>query len=315
MELIDRYINAVAQALPESRRDEITRELRANILDKLEAIAEEQGREATEAEVADVLKALGHPQKVAGSFLTGQQLVSTELFPLYKQALHYGLILVFILALIQFGAHFLSSGNVAIAGFIFEIFSKALVMFASVTGVFYLLSNPVGGKPYFDPYQCWAPEKLPPVTRPWQRISACEQSVDFTTDLFFLLLLNYALWMPSAKQADLVVRFTPEVEHWIPWLSVILIISLLSGLWNLVYRYWAVPKLVLDALINLASAVILLILSRAPQIIVDTGNPLSERVDLLGIGNQVIGVGLFWVGMWLLFMTGWRLYRAWQLSR
>lgn len=314
MELIDRYMNAVAQALPESRRDEITRELRANILDKLEAIAEEQGREPTGAEVSAVLKALGHPQKVAGSFLSGQQLVSTELFPLYKRALHYGLILVFILALIQFGVHFLGSGQLAIANFVFEIIGKALVMFAGVTGVFYLLSNPVGGKPYFDPYQCWAPEKLPPVTRSWQRISACEQSVDFSTDLFFLLLLNYTLWIPSGQLANLNIAFAEPVQQWIPALSAIIIVSLLFGLWKLVYRYWTVPTLVMEAVINVAIAIPLLLVSRLQPIVVDTSSQ-QGHAEVLRIGNEVIATGLFWVGIWLMFMAGWSVYRAWQLSR
>ena len=35
MKLIDRYISAVAQQLPASRRDDITRELKANIIDRL----------------------------------------------------------------------------------------------------------------------------------------------------------------------------------------------------------------------------------------------------------------------------------------
>ncbi len=314
MELIDRYISAVAQALPQSRRDEITRELRANILDKLEAIAEEQGRDASEEEVSAVLKELGHPQKVAGSFLTGQQLVSTELFPFYKQALHYGLILVFILALIQFGVHFLNSGDLRIANFIYEIIGKALVMFASVTGVFYLLSNPVGGKPYFDPYQCWAPEKLPPVTRGWQRISACEQSVDFASDLFFLLLLNYALWIPSGQLANLTIAFAEPVLQWIPILSAILIASLFFGLWKLIYRYWTIPSLLVEAAINVAIAIPLLLVSRLSPIVIDTSSA-NEHLEILKIGNGVISTGLFWVGIWLIFMAGWSLYRAWQLSR
>lgn len=314
MELIDRYMDAVAQALPESRRDEITRELRANILDKLEAIAEEQGRAPTEAEISAVLVKLGHPQKVAGSFLTGQQLVSTELFPLYKRALHYGLILVFILALIQFGVHFLNSGNLAIWGFAHEIIGKALIMFASVTGVFYLLSNPVGGKPYFDPYQCWSPEKLPPVTRGWQRISACEQSVDFTSDLFFLLLLNYALWIPSGQLANLTIAFAEPVQQWIPILSAILIASLLFGLWKLVYRYWTIPSLLVEAAINIAIAIPLLLVSRLSPIVIDTSSA-NEHLEVLKIGNGVISTGLFWVGIWLIFMAGWSVYRAWQLTR
>lgn len=314
MELIDRYMNAVAQALPESRRDEITRELRANILDKLEAIAEEQGRDVSEAEVSAVLKELGHPQKVAGSFLTGQQLVSAELFPLYKQALHFGLILVFILALIQFGIHLLNSGDLAIANFFYEMLSKTLIMFASVTGVFYLLSNPVGGKAYFDPYQCWAPEKLPPVTRPWQRISACEQSVDFASDLFALLLLNYALWIPSGQLANLTIVFAEPVQQWVPILSIILIVSLVFGLWKLIYRYWTIPSLLVEAAINVAIAIPLLLVSRLTPIVVDTASA-TTHLDVLKIGNGVISTGLFWVGIWLIFMAGWSVYRAWQLSR
>lgn len=314
MELIDRYMNAVAQALPESRRDEITRELRANILDKLEAIAEEQGRDVSEAEVSAVLKELGHPQKVAGSFLVGQQLVSTELFPLYKQTLHYGLILVFILALIQFGIHFLSSGHLAIANFFFEFIGKALVMFASVTGVFYLLSNPVGGTPYFDPYQCWSPEKLPPVTRKWQRISACEQGVDFSSNLFFLLLVNYTVWIPSGQLASLTIAFADSVQQWIPILSVILIVSLAFGLWKLVYRYWTIPSLIVEAAINVAIAIPLLLISRLSPLVVDTSSA-QTHLEVLKTGNGVISTGLFWVGIWLIFMAGWSLYRAWQLTR
>lgn len=314
MELIDRYMNAVAQALPESRRDEIIRELRANILDKLEAIAEEQGREVSETEVSEVLKELGHPQKVAGSFMAGQQLVSTELFPLYKQALHYGLILVFILALIQFGLHLLNSGDLAIANFFYEMVAKTLIMFASVTGVFYLLSNPVGGKPYFDPYQCWAPEKLPPVTRGWQRISACEQSVDFASDLFALLLLNYALWIPSGQLANLTIVFVEPVQQWIPILSMILIVSLVFGLWKLIYRYWTIPSLIVEAAINVAIAIPLLVISRLSPQVVDTSSA-QTHLEVLKIGNGVISTGLFWVGIWLIFMAGWSLYRAWQLSR
>lgn len=314
MELIDRYMNAVAQALPESRRDEITRELRSNILDKLEAIAEGQEREPTDAEVSAVLKALGHPQKVAGSFLSGQQLVSAELFPLYKRALHYGLILVFILALIQLGVHLLNSGNLAISNFLYEIVQKGLIMFASVTGVFYLLSNPVGGKPYFDPYKCWAPEKLPPVTRGWQRISACEQSVDFTSDLFFLLLLNYTLWIPSGQLANLTIAFSHPVQQWIPLLSAIVVVSLLFGVWKLIYRYWTPATLVLEAVINVAIAIPLLLISRIKPLVVDT-SVAQEHLEALKIGNDVIATGLFWVGIWLIFMAGWSVYRAWQLSR
>lgn len=315
IDMIDRYLNAVAQALPESRREDITRELRANILDQLEAIGAEQGREPTAAELASVLRALGHPQQVAASFMPSQQLVTADLFPLYKQALHYGLILVFVLGLIQFGIGFLNSGYLDFISLVHGVAVKALITFAVITGVFYLFSNPPGGKPLFSPYQCWSPEKLPPVSRPWQRISSFEQGVDFASDVFFLLLLNYSLWLPAAQVSRLAAGFADPVHAWIPLLSAVMIGSLLLGLWSLIYRYWTIPKLVIDALINLVAALLLLKLSRLEQILVHNHNPLVEPVQLLDLANQVIATGIFWVAMWLLFMAGWSLYRAWQLSR
>ncbi|MGV8836208.1 hypothetical protein [Cellvibrio sp.] len=315
METIDRYMHAVAQALPECRRDEITRELRANILDSLESIREQQEREPTEGEVVAVLVTLGHPQQVAASFLPPQQLVTADLFPLYRQSLHYGAILVFILGLIQFAISFLNSGNMDFIDLFHGLVMKGLITFAVITGLFYVFSNPPGGKPLFNPYQCWSPEKLPPVSRPWQRISSAEQGVDFASDLFFLLLLNYSFWMPSEQVSRLAVIFADPVREWIPLLSGVMIVSLLFGLWNMVYQYWTIPKLVIEALINLGVAVILLKVSRLEQILVHTHNPLVEPVEMLELANHIFGVGVFWVGMWLMFIAGWNLYRIWQLSR
>lgn len=175
VETIDRYIYAVSQALPERRRDEITQEQPANILDSLESIREQQGREATESEVTSMLVALVHPQQVAASFLPQQQLVTADLFPLYRQSLHYGVILVFILGLVQFAISFLSSGHLNFIGLLHCLVMKGLITFAIIAGLFYLFSNPPGGRPLFSPYRCWSPEKLPPVSRPWQRISSSEQ--------------------------------------------------------------------------------------------------------------------------------------------
>lgn len=315
MELIDRYMGAVAQALPPSRRDEIIRELRANVLDSLEAVREAQGRAPTVEEVSGVLTALGHPQLVAASFLPPQQLVTPGLFPLYKQTLHYGFILVFILAVIQFGLGFLGSGAMDFFGLFHGFMTKGLITFAMITGLFYLFSNPPGGKALFKPYQCWAPEKLPPVSRPWQRISSCEQSVDVVSDLFFLALLNYSLWMPPEQLGRLALAFADPVSNWIPLFSTVMLASLLFGAWNMVYRYWTLPKLLIDAVINLASAIILLTLSRADAILVKTTNPQAELVISIDLANHIITIGLFWVGMWLMLMVGRSLYRAWQLSR
>jgi hypothetical protein len=315
VKLIDRYMSAVAFHLPESRRDEITRELRANILDKLESLAEQQGREITEEDVSEVLRELGHPQRVANSFLPPQQLVTAELFPFYKQALNYGVIFMFVLELIKFGVLFTSSGHLAVAALLSGFVLKTLLMFASVTGVFYILSNPPGGKPLFKPYQCWVPGHLPPVIHNWQRISPCEQGIEFSSNLFFFLLLHYPLIMSDEVMATLTVGFAAPTQHWVPWLAAVVGCSLIFNVWNLRFSFWTRSKLMISATLNLVSAILMFCMSRLPAIIADSAAVSDERVISIELVNGVITTGFFWVGLWLLFECGRDLYRIWQLSR
>jgi hypothetical protein len=240
--------------------------------------------------------------------------VTPELFPLYKQVLNYGIIFMFVLELIKFGVVFLSSGHIAIAGLLSGFVIHSLLMFASVTGVFYVLSNPPGGKPFFKPYQCWSPEKLPPISYNWQRMSMCERGVDFSTDLFLFLLLHYPLLMSDEVLATLTIGFSHDMQHWMAWLATVVGASLLFGLWNLRFGYWTLPKLLVSATINLVMGALLVAISRLPQVVVDTVTT-EERVFFIGVVNGVISTGMLWVGIWLIGQAGWEMYRAWQLSR
>lgn len=315
MKLIDRYMSAVAFYLPENRRDEIARELRANILDKLEGLADQLGRELTEEDVSGVLKELGHPQGVANSFLPPQQLVTTELFPFYKQVLSYGVIFMFVLELIRFGLLFISTGHLTVLALIFGFATKALLMFASVTGVFYILSNPPGGKPLFKPYQCWVPEQLPPVIHSWQRISPSEQGLEFSSSLFFFLLLHYPLLMSDEVMETLTVGFAAPAQYWIPWLATVVGFSLIFNVWNLRFSFWTKSKLMISATLNFASAVLLICMSQLSAVVVDSGAVIHGRTISIELVNDVITTGLFWVGLWLVFECGRDIYRIWLLSR
>src|SRR5690606_38564616 len=206
MKLLDRYMSAVAHYLPESRRDEITRELRSNILDQLENQIEslaESDQGPNEAQVAQVLNSMGHPQKVANQFLPPRQLVSEELFPFYKQVLGYALLIVFLVGVIKLSVAFISSSYIPLAGMVlgytFGLFadfvSQGLLAFAVVTGIFYVLSNPPGGKPIVQPYRCWRAEQLPPIIHEWQRIGTCNLAGEIGLIILVLLVLFHQLWM------------------------------------------------------------------------------------------------------------------------
>lgn len=314
MNLIDRYMSAVAHYLPANRREEITRELRANILDRLEHMQEEMGRVASDKEVATVLQEMGHPQRVAIRFLPPEHLVSEGLFPQFKTVLYYILMVFFIIHLVKVGAVFLNTDHFSFHYLLFGFTDTALLIFASITGIFYVLSNPPGGKSWFTPYANWTPEQLPPVQRSWQRISFVEQASELALNLFFLLVLHYSLWASADALSSVSVTFAAPVLPWIPWMTALVVFSMLLNLWNFRYGYWTQPKLLISGLINLGCAVILFAVSRLSEIM--TLVPGAEmRIWGIEEANKFSAVGLLLGSLWLLYEAGKDFYRVYLLRK
>lgn len=285
MKLVDRYISAVAQQLPANRRDDITRELKANILDRLESLSEEQGRATTSADESAILRELGHPQRVAASFLPPQTLVNSNWFPIFKQCLVYGLAVVFLVQLIGFTVGVMSSGNIHISGLIGGFIYAALIMFAIVTGVFYTLSN-LPATANLSPYCNWKPEQLPPVQHPWQRIKLEENVNEFSSNLLFLVALGYGYW-----SSDLLVNApiipNPELSHWIAPLSLWAAFAVGFSVWKFRYSYWTQPKLLLSAMQNLVGCLFAAGLAQEAELLINRS--LNPSV------SQIINNSLHWV--------------------
>jgi hypothetical protein len=95
MDLIDRYLNAVAAQLPQDERNDITAELRDLILSRFEAKEEALGRALTEDEQEEILREIGHPLVVAARYRKGpDSLVGPELFPYWLFGVKAGLMVL-----------------------------------------------------------------------------------------------------------------------------------------------------------------------------------------------------------------------------
>ena len=95
MDLIDRYLNAVAAQLPQDERADIIAELRDLILSRFEAKEEELGRALTEDEQEAILREIGHPLVVAARYRKGpDSLVGPELFPYWLFGVKAGLLVL-----------------------------------------------------------------------------------------------------------------------------------------------------------------------------------------------------------------------------
>jgi len=91
--LIERYVYDVTRRLPEDQREEVKKELTANINDML-------GEKPTEAEIETVLLSLGHPRKLAINYREKQRyLIGPEWMDDYLMVLKIVLVIVGILGM------------------------------------------------------------------------------------------------------------------------------------------------------------------------------------------------------------------------
>lgn len=84
MDLVERYLQAVAFWLPRAQRRDIVAELGEDIRSELEELERSAGRPLTELDVSDSLKRRGRPLTVAAPYLPKEQLIGPALFPVYK---------------------------------------------------------------------------------------------------------------------------------------------------------------------------------------------------------------------------------------
>lgn len=95
MDLIDRYLDAVAAQLPIDARTDIIAELRDLILSRFEASEEALSRALNEDEQEAILREIGHPLVVAARYRKGpDSLVGPELFPYWLFGVKAGLMVL-----------------------------------------------------------------------------------------------------------------------------------------------------------------------------------------------------------------------------
>ena len=263
MDLVKRYIAAVQRELPDAKRDEIGRELSANIMDQLDALTEQQG-EISEADVAALLKNMGHPRTVAQQFVPPQPLISPGYMPLYKNTLFMVLGILFVLHLVEVTTHWLSSANMGLIGYGFALFGgfvdEACFGFTSITLAYWLMSRqqPVANS------GCsanWQPEKLPPAGPGWQHIKLQDIFTDLASYIFLLVVIWYPLSMSAEQLAQSSLLLSSNVRLILQYSTPVIVLGIVHSLWQLQQRLWSRNMLASHVLINATIAVIALYLA------------------------------------------------------
>lgn len=263
MELVERYVAAVQRELPESKRQEIGRELNANIMDQLDALKEQQGQ-LSEDDVAAVLKQMGRPRVVAYQFIPPKALVAAEDMPLLKHTLYMVLGVLFVLQVIGATTHWMGSSDGNLIRFMLQLaagfmadacfaFTAIVLSFAAVNGTGHKLGN--------CPGKDWSPKTLPKADLGWQHISLTDIFTDLATCIFLLIVIWYPLWMSPAEFAARSVTFTDTALLMLQWFSPVVALSVLLSLWQLQQRIWNRSLLLSSIVVNAAFTVFLVVLA------------------------------------------------------
>jgi hypothetical protein len=316
MELVERYISAVQRYLPEEKRQDIGRELRAHLLDKLEGQQDELGRTLTNDEVAATLQQWGHPRQVAMTYEPPTPLVSSVLMPVYKQTLIYVFGVIFLWQCLGSSMQLLQADYFKIMQFIFQLifgfFDTAATAFLVVTLVFYAYSASDADQSWLLSNR-WRVQDLPPVSRPWQQMNMTDLVTDLTTSVFLLLLLWPSWWMSAETLATTRVMLAPELQQWVPMVSVFLLMAVLANLWWLFRPYWTRLTLSINVALNLVFCCCFLALWSGFAVLVGTENPLPRLLTIDGL-NSVMRWTVLFAGLFCLYEVGRDLYRLRQLS-
>ncbi len=258
MELIKRYVHAVASQLPSDQRDDIAAELKDSLMEQLSDQEAALGRPLNNTEIEAFVCALGHPNKMAAGYARQQYLIGPEHFPAYKMAL---LLMAKIVIAIQV---LISVLDIATGGSIFgeipQLFNRLvwnlITGVGAITAVFAILEY-TGER--FDLFKSWDPSKLP-AAEPNLQISRWET-------LFNLLVATIALawWndlisftqVLQIDQKDLSITFSQEWQtvHW-P-VNIILALSIATGCYELLKEQWDKASLSMELLLCVATAVTL----------------------------------------------------------
>ena len=137
MDVIERYLEAVAAQLSVEDREDIVAELRDLILSRVEAREEELGRALSDEEKEAILHEIGHPLIVAARYRKGpDSLIGPELFPYWLFGAKAGLIVIAAVQVLGLMVHVLGAPadfGRAISQAFHGFFSGALTLLGALT--------------------------------------------------------------------------------------------------------------------------------------------------------------------------------------
>lgn len=273
MKLIDRYVYAVTQHFQKDLRDDISKELRANIEDMLP-------EEYSEDDVYQVLEKLGNPKKLANEYNPNKRyLIGPMMYEQYLSVLKLvvGICVTVFVCLGILGWAIdppveefqYSNLSVLISDLISAVFEGALQSAFWVTIVFVIIERSgvnTGTVPFSK--KDWTPKDLPsiPISNK-KRISRSETifsicfTVLFASFIFVKPQLIAGYFTEENGTYSRIPLFDVErLKAYLIILFILVIISLGISIWKYITKSWNLPLAVANSIYNAATCILVIVM-------------------------------------------------------
>lgn len=206
MELIEKYIYAVTQRLPEKQRADIKKEIQGLIEDMLEERT--QGGGATREEVESVLLELGEPHELAAKYRGYKRyLIGPDLFDAYWSTLKIVFIAIAISLCVVSSIEAIIEPQAILdhfVGLLVSIITVSSQGFAWVTLIFALMDNSrrKGETSDSGKRKAWKPADLPEVPDARSHIKLSDPITGIVFIVLFMVLCMYSIDLLGVYRSD-----------------------------------------------------------------------------------------------------------------
>ncbi len=310
MDVLDRYLAAIARELPKAQAADISAELRDTLMSQIEEREEALGRPLSPKEIEGVITGFGHPLVVAGRYRKIQHLIGPQVFPFWwaTTRIVFGIagaiyLAAVIVRAVASGGPSQSLVNEAQAG----LWPLALLLFGGVTLTFAIFER-VG--PQFLT-RSWSPRQLPPVrARSRGRFNVATEIVMGAVFLLWwtgVIHFRTLLPWPATLKVDLAPVWSEFYWPILAYSSVEVGINLLE----LLRPGWVRLGAALGMAKNATGCLILASVLRADQLLVVTA-PTIRPAELAGLEltfNSGLRIGLTVTLIVLACKAAWDVWR------
>lgn len=244
-EWIDRYVQAVGEALPARERGDVQAEIRSLLQDEMEARRGSDLDVTEEQTVLDILAQFGRPEILAARYHAPRSLIGPTLYPTFRTVTT--IVLLVLAGVWLFGTAVgvgLGEREIGqplellggLVGGLIQTFGMLVIVFA-------LIETFAQGKIETEAQQkTWDPRSLPKV-EPAERIKVGELVVGIGFSLAAILIFNaYPNWISAITVVDGQVTSGPLLSEnfmtFVPWLTILWSLTIALNAYVLAQGRW-----------------------------------------------------------------------------